>query len=207
MIRDFIANFSALDQRASATVEVVDYSALALATLTVNGTALVEGTDFDAETDNDTTAGNIATAVSLISGFTASADGATVTIYWETPGTAGNAKTLASSDETNLTISGATLSGGVAATYTDSFDTSDAEEVEEQLIVTTLSGTPTLDVTPQVSLDGGDTWSDDATPFTQATGATSQIMTETLTGVKRRYKLVLGGTNPVFTGKIIAVAK
>lgn len=176
--------------------------------LTLDNTALTEGTDFHAIDDNETTAADIVTAVDTVAGFKGEASGNVVTIYFATPGTGGNAKTLTTSDEVNLPISGETLSGGVAATYTPAFDVADAAQVEETLIVTSKSGTlPTLDVTPQRSVDGGDSWIDDATAFAQKTNTGNETLEEGLLGGLRRYKLVTGGTNPIFGVKIAAFCK
>ncbi len=86
------------------------------AVLTVNGTALTEGTDWDAATDNDTTAADLETAIEAVTNISSSATGAAITVSAAATGTAGNAYTLATSDAVNLTISGATLTGGRAAT-------------------------------------------------------------------------------------------
>ena len=42
---------------------IVDFNAISGATITVDGTALVEGTDWDAVSDNETAASNLATAI------------------------------------------------------------------------------------------------------------------------------------------------
>lgn len=81
--------------------------------ITFNGTALTQGTDFTAETSNNATATNIAAAIDAIAGVGASANAAVVTITNDAYGTAGNAKTLVTSDTAAATVSGATLSGGV----------------------------------------------------------------------------------------------
>lgn len=86
------------------------------AVLTVNGTALTEGTDWDAETDNDTTAANLEVAIEAVTNINSSATNAVITVSAAATGTAGNAYTLATSDAVNLDISGALLTGGRAAT-------------------------------------------------------------------------------------------
>lgn len=67
-------------------ITVVDYSLIDVGeTFTINGTARAEGTDWDAETNNDTTATNIAADITAnITGFTATASGAVVTVTAET---------------------------------------------------------------------------------------------------------------------------
>lgn len=99
---------------ATGTITITDYTALSTDTVTVDGNALVEGTDFDAETSNDVTATNLAAVIDAISGISASASGAVITITADTAGAAGNAITLAYTDggTAGLTLSGATLSGG-----------------------------------------------------------------------------------------------
>lgn len=181
---------------------------IAARVITLQGTTLTEGSEWNANTSNDATAFNLAAAMDAVSGFTASSTANVVTVWWDAPGTAGNAKTLVTSDATNLPVSGATLSGGVAATYTPAFDVADASQVEETLIVTSKSGTnPTLDVTPQRSVDGGDSWIDDATAFAQKTNTGNETLEEGVLGGLRRYKLVTGGTDPIFGVKIAAFCK
>ena len=88
------------------------------AVLTIDGTAFVEGTDWTAEVNESTTAANIGGIVNPES-VGLSFDGPVVTVDAATAGSAGNAITLATSDPTNLTISGSVLSGGYdAATVT-----------------------------------------------------------------------------------------
>ena len=174
------------------------------ATITLEGTDYVQGTDFTAETDNDTTAGNLATALSAESGFIASATDNIVTIYWETPGVAGNAKTLAiGTNDLGVEISGETLSGGEDYAYSEWVNTTDAEKIEATLNVTALDGTtPTLDVTPQYSYDKVTAF-DCAVTFTQAIGVTNETIAITnQLGNYMRFKFDLGGTDPVLTGTL-----
>lgn len=84
-------------------------------TVTVNGTPLVQGTDWTAETDNDVTATNLAAAITGVTGVDASAAADTVTVVAATAGTAGNSITLATSDAAAVSVAGATLAGGLAA--------------------------------------------------------------------------------------------
>lgn len=98
---------------ATATVTIVDYSQLSGVVVSVDGNDLTEGVGWNAATDNDTTATSLASAINGISGVGAAAGGAEITITNDARGTAGNSKALTSTDETNLTLSGATLSGGV----------------------------------------------------------------------------------------------
>jgi hypothetical protein len=83
--------------------------------IVVGENTLVESTDFTAETDEDTTATNLAAAIDALSGVTATADAAVVTVVSDTFGTAGNATALETSDVTAATVSGENLAGGIAA--------------------------------------------------------------------------------------------
>lgn len=82
-------------------------------TVTVNGTALVQGTDFTAETSNDVTATNLAVAAAALANVTAAAVGAVVTITADDEGTTANAYNLLTSSTAAATVSAATLAGGV----------------------------------------------------------------------------------------------
>jgi len=208
-LNDFHYEATALDQRASGTITVDDYSVLSGKTVTVDGNVLTEGVDWNAATDNDTTATSLASAIDGIAGYSASATGAIVTIYYETPGTGGNAKTVATNAVSGLTLSGATLAGGVAATYTDKILVDQANECEQVQETTALTGTsPTVDITPQYSFDNGVSWHDDSFVFTQITSApASEALDRSFNGTERRFKIVLGGTNPLWTGKIHAIPK
>lgn len=83
------------------------------AILTVDGTELVESTDWDAETSNDVTADNLQAAIDALARVSAANPAANaITVLAADEGYTGNTIALATSDATNLTISGATLSGG-----------------------------------------------------------------------------------------------
>jgi len=114
VIRDGIAGVSS-----SGTVTIVDFNAISGATITVDGTALVEGTDWDAVSDNETTASNLATAIDGLTNVGATSSGNVVTISATVAGTAGDAITLATSHPANAAISGATLSGGIDEVLAD----------------------------------------------------------------------------------------
>ncbi len=86
------------------------------ATLTVNGTVLTESTNWNAETNNDTTAANLEVAIEAVTNINSTVAANVITVEASTTGTGGNAYTLATSDPTNLAISGATLANGRAAT-------------------------------------------------------------------------------------------
>ena len=81
------------EPRKGALLEVKDYTLGAGDSITLNpsdvaSTQLIEGTDFNAETSNAKTAENIATAISVVSGFVAKAeagyeDGPWVSVYYD----------------------------------------------------------------------------------------------------------------------------
>lgn len=83
----------------------------AVLTVSVGADDLVAGTDFDAEVDNDTTATNLAAAIDALTGVTATADGAVVTIVDDVAGVV-TSITLATSNTSAATVSGAELAGG-----------------------------------------------------------------------------------------------
>ncbi len=104
---------------ATATVTVTNFGSIAgNATITVNGTVFTNGVDWTAATDNNTTAASIAAIATLPAGITASATANVVTFTVTAKGTAGNADTMASSDATNLAVSGAHFAGGIDAKFT-----------------------------------------------------------------------------------------
>lgn len=101
--------------KASATVNVATTTGLSGDALVVEGRRYVAGTDW-ATTGSSTT---VATALAAMLAerhpdVTATASGSTVTITARSYGTAGNSLNLSSSDSATLTVSGATLTGGLA---------------------------------------------------------------------------------------------
>lgn len=174
----------------------------AAGTFTIGSDTITEGSDFNAETDNDTTATNIATAIEALTGVGASATGGVVTITADASGTAGNSKALLTNGSAEaVTLSGATLTGGVAASYSDVFDMSGVEDLKNLEIVqylTAVSGssTPTITSTPQYSMDKK-TWFDHTTSF--STGFTvintPQKLDLDFTALFCRIKHVASGTN------------
>lgn len=179
--------------------------------VTINVTALTEQTNFTAATSNEATATSLASAIDGVAGVNAAAVGNVITIHADAPGTAGNVAMTSDWDgapNTGLTLSGATLEGGVAVTYSDIFDydtQEDVEEIEEVLNVTAKTGTLTLDVTPQYSFDKVNFF--DCTAFAQKSNTGTEALNRTTTGLYTRYKIVMGGTNPTATFQISAVAK
>ena len=99
---------------ATGTATVVDYTNLAGATVTVGTTVLTEGVDWTAATDNDTTAASLASAIDALPEVSAANTTDTVTITAAAKGVSGNSIALATDGGADLTVSGATLSGGAA---------------------------------------------------------------------------------------------
>lgn len=144
-------------QRATGTFTVTNNTNLAGDTITIGTTALEEGTDFDAGSDDTApelavTATNLAAAIDAVSGVSATSSGAVVTVVYDTYGTAGNSVvwTYTQGSGVGGTISGSgTLTGG-SATNIDSFllvgldhDTAEAYDDIDQVKVTidaTLGG-------------------------------------------------------------------
>jgi len=104
---------------ASGTVTINDFSAIGGATVTVDGNALEEGVDWTAETDNATTAGNLAAAIDGLGSVSATSAGDVVTITAAASGTAGNSITLATSHSVNAAVSGSNLTGGAEGASAD----------------------------------------------------------------------------------------
>lgn len=105
--------------QAAGSVTILDYTLLALATVSLDGNDLVEGTDWTAGTDEATTATSLAAALDGISGYSASAVGAVITITADAVGVAGNVTLTTDGDAEGITLSGAALTGGVDADTID----------------------------------------------------------------------------------------
>jgi hypothetical protein len=103
---------------AGATITITNNTNLATDTVTIGTTGLVEGTDFDAGSDNTAaqlavTATNLAEAINdADEGVTATASGAVVTIVANTKGTAGNSIVLTYTDQGSVGLTVATLGSG-----------------------------------------------------------------------------------------------
>lgn len=97
---------------ATGTVTINDYTALAGATITVAGHALVEGISWTATTSNDFTALSLGLAINDLSEVSATNLLNVITIIASVV-VGSNSLTLATSDNTNAEISGATLTGEV----------------------------------------------------------------------------------------------
>lgn len=114
---------------ATGTVTIVNFAALAGATLTVHGDALVEGVAWSAATSNTAAATSLAAAITTATGTTfstATSTGNVVTITANALGLPGNSITLTTSDGTNMPVSGATLTGGGESLEVATTATSDA---------------------------------------------------------------------------------
>lgn len=98
------------------TITITDYTQLGTDTVTMDGTGLVEGSDWNAGSSNSDAATSLASAIDALADFTATANGAVVTVRAAVPGTAGDALTMTYTDggTAGLTLSGGTLSGGDA---------------------------------------------------------------------------------------------
>lgn len=100
------------------TLEVLDWTQASGMTLIprhpVEGdvVTLTEGTDFDAEVDNETTADNLAAAITGIGFLTGTADGAVVTIVSNETGNGSNGSIFVSSNEAAIPTVGP-IDGGV----------------------------------------------------------------------------------------------
>lgn len=96
-------------------------------------------------------------------------------------------------------------------TYSAEFDYSDSDNLsnlEAFLNVTAHSeGDATLDITPQISYDGGETWVNGVTVFDKATSTIQQILKLVTLGLKMRFQIVVEGTEPVIEFTIFAVAR
>lgn len=205
---------SAVDQRARGTITVLDYTKLTGKTITVNATTITEGVNFTAATSNDATATSIATAVDGIALVNAAAVGAVVTVIADASGVTANSYALTTNAAADgLTVSGATLAGGVAVQYSEIFDMASVEELKNLEVVqylTAISGssTPTVTSTPQYSMDKVN-WFDHTTSF--STGftviTTPQKLDLDFTALYCRIKHVASGTNCVAAVHTDMVAK
>lgn len=100
---------------ATGSYTVVDYSALAGVTVTVGGTVLTEGVEWNRGGSNGAAATSLASAINALTSVNATPSSATVNVVAATAGTAGNAITLATTGAGNLTKSGNNLTGGAEA--------------------------------------------------------------------------------------------
>lgn len=145
--------------------------------------------------------------IEALTGINSEVAGGVINIVAAAPGVAGNAITLALGvgNTGTMAVSGATLTGGVDATYTDAIEfTGDGnpEQVDAVIDIDALTAAGTVVITPQTSLDK-ENWIDrTASASLNATGVTELHTTEPLAFL--RYKIVLGGTAPTASLKINA---
>ena len=192
---------TALRQFAQGVITITDFASLAGKTVTVNGTVLTEGSSFNRGASNNACATALAAAIDALANINAAAVGAVITIKADVIGVTANAYAMATNATAGITLSAATLLGGVAASYTPTFQTTkDTNPIQMDSVInlSAISGAgATLTITPQTSLDG-ETWIDrTATAALNATGVTELHTTEPLT--YWRYKLVMAGTSPLAT--------
>lgn len=214
-MRDVKFTFENARMHAEGTITVDDWEALSGTTITVGSDTLTEGVDYNASTDNDTTATALAAAIDALSGVNAAAVANVITIKADAVGTAGNAKVLETNSTDAVTLSGATLEGGAAALYTDPFDLPEGMDSYEAVVTVTAldGGSPTADFTPEGSVDGGDSYlqaeseAEAALAFTQFTGTGSDKQYVKLASPRNRLKLVLGGTSPVISATVTFIAR
>jgi hypothetical protein len=94
-------------------IKIIDYTNLALDTVTVNALVVTEGTDWTAATSNASTATSLAGAINALAGLSATATGDKVSILADVFGLAGNAYNLLTSGAVaDIVLSGSTLTGG-----------------------------------------------------------------------------------------------
>lgn len=195
--------------------------AISGATLTggvTGSTVTVDGNTFTcvasgAGSGEFTTAAGLATLIDAVSGISAANASGTITIKADAVGTAGNAITM-SKTGAGLTLSGATLTGGAAALYTDAFDLPEGDDSYDCTVrVTALTAACTADFTPQGSVDGGANYdqaeseAEAGLAFTQFTAVGVDEQYVKLAKPRNRLKLVLGGTSPYMTATVTFVSR
>lgn len=175
----------------------------------VNGdTVVVDGNTFTCVTSSPgasefTNAAELEALVEAVAGINSSVAGGVITIKADASGAAGNAITLAvgGSNTGTMAVSGATLTGGVDATYTDAYELVDGDEdtpneVDAVITVANIAGASAgLTVTPETSLDKEHWVARTATAALTANGDTELHIAEPLRYL--RFKLVFtAGTSP-----------
>lgn len=106
---------SKVSVKATGYYTIIDFNNLVGNVETVNGVALREGIEWTTSTSNSVTATNLAAAITTATATTlctAVGVGALVNITANAAGTAGNSITIALSDGSGISKSGATLTGG-----------------------------------------------------------------------------------------------
>jgi hypothetical protein len=102
-----VRNPNAINSLPNVTITITNNVNIGLDTFNVNGTNLVEGTDFNAGATDEITAQNLAAAIAVIVGVTAVADGNVITVTSDDQGV-------------NIPISYTDSGSGIAATVSDS---------------------------------------------------------------------------------------
>ena len=196
-----------LIQNAQGQITITDYTQLAGKTVTVNGNVLTAGVNFTAATSNDATATSLKTAIDALANVNASVVANVITVGADAPGTAGNAYGLATNATGGITLSGATLSGGVAASYSQVMELGAINPLQLDAVIDIddiTGAAATATITPETSLDKENWIARTASAALNATGVTELHTTEPLAYV--RYKIVLAGTTPKVSLKINAKA-
>jgi len=101
---DYAAGYNAAGM---AYIDIVDYTGLSTDTVTIDGNTVTEGTDWNAATDNATTATNLASALNDVSGIRAFAVDTRVYVIDDT--VQSTSKTISAGDTTNMTLSSSAL--------------------------------------------------------------------------------------------------
>lgn len=191
-----------VDQRARGTITILDYTLMAGKTVTVNANVLTEGSSFNRGASNNACATALAAAINALSNVDATASGNVVTIVANASGTTPNAYNLLTNGAAGaLTLSGATLSGGVNEQFTEWRDCVSALGLGLQMTsyLKELSGsdTPRVEATVQYSTDkliGTDYPGEQPlAPFTALNAPQGYF--NYYKGMFFRHKLVAAGTN------------
>ena len=185
-------------------------------TVTVSGT-LCTNVVGSAGANEFSTITELEVLVEAIAAINSTEDGTTVSINADAVGTGGNAITLAlgGSNAGDMAISGATLSGGAAAIFSEAFQLPpNHNECDIIIIVDSMGGgSPTLDAVPEGSANGGDDYTtsenaaESALAFTQFTSAGTDKQYVQLADNLMRVKITLGGTSPSFTGEVVFTSR
>ncbi|NCB26294.1 MAG: hypothetical protein EOM62_12590 [Bacteroidia bacterium] len=145
--------------------------------------------------------------IEALTGINSEVAGGVINIVAAAVGVAGNEITLALGEGNTgtMAISGATLTGGIDATYTDAIEFTggmNPEQVDAVIDIDALTASGTAVITPQVSMDK-ENWIDRTPSDTlAAVGVTELHTSEPLAFM--RYKIVLGGPAPTASLKINA---
>ena len=163
-----------------------------------------------------TNAAGLAVLINALANISAANSSGTITIKADAVGVTGNTYTLALGEHNTgtMSISGATLTGGAAALYSDPFDLGQGDDsYDVKVKITAISGGATIDITPEGSDDGGDTYdtaeseAEAGLAFTQFTTTGTDKQYVKLASPRNRLKIVLGGTSPTFSGVVTWVSR